>query len=51
MLLKKLKSVLMVVVVVDMIALILEYPTIYLVIFSDGWSTYNIIELASELIH
>ncbi len=51
MLLKKLKSVLMVVVVADIIALILEYPRIYLIIFTEGWSVYNIIELASELIH
>jgi hypothetical protein len=51
MLIKKLKLVLMVVVVADIIALIFEYPTIYLAVFTQGWSTYNVIELVSEVIH
>jgi hypothetical protein len=51
MLINKLKLTLEVIVVADIIALIFEYPTIYLVIFADGWSTYNVIELVSELTH
>jgi hypothetical protein len=51
MLIKKLKLALAVVVVADIIALIFEYPIVYLVIFTDGWSTYNVIELVSESIH
>jgi len=51
MLIKKLKLALMVVVVADIIALTFEYPTIYLVVFTEGWSTYNVIELVSVLIH
>ena len=51
MLINKLKLALGVVVVADIIALIFEYPTIYLVISTDGWSTYNVIELVSEFIH
>ena len=48
---KKLKLALIVVVVTDIIALIFEYPTIYFVVFTEGWSTYNVIGLVSELIH
>jgi hypothetical protein len=48
---KKLKLALLVAVVADIITLSFEYPIIYLVIFTDGWSTYNVIELVSELIH
>jgi hypothetical protein len=51
MLINKLKLVLEVVVLADIIALIFWYPTIYLVISTDGWSTYNVIELVSELTH
>ncbi len=51
MLIKKLKLVLLVVVVADIITLIFEYPIIYFSIFTHGWSTYNVIELVSELIH
>jgi hypothetical protein len=51
MLINKLKLALGVVVVADIIALIFKYPTIYLVISTDGWSTYNVIELVSELTH
>jgi hypothetical protein len=51
MLINKLKLTLEVIVVADIIALIFEYPIIYLVIFTDGWSTYNVIELVSELTH
>ena len=51
MLIKKLKLALIGVVVADIIALSYEYPLIYLVIFTDGWSTYNVIELVSEFIH
>jgi hypothetical protein len=40
----------MVVVVADIVALIFEYPTIYLIVFTGGWSTYNVIELVSVLI-
>ncbi len=47
MLIKKLKLVLIVVVVADIIALILEYPRIYFIISADGWSTYNVIEFIS----
>jgi hypothetical protein len=51
MLIKKLKLALIVVVVADIIALIFEYPIIYFLIFTGGWSTYNLIELVSEFIH
>ena len=51
MLIKKLKLALLVVVAADIIALILDYPMIYFIIFSRGWSTYNVIELVSKLIH
>jgi hypothetical protein len=51
MLIKKLKLVLIVVIVADIIALIFYYPMIYFVIFTDGWSTYNIVELVSKYIH
>jgi hypothetical protein len=48
---KKLKLALIVAVVADIIALIFEYPIIYIVVFTQGWSTFNIIEVVSELIH
>ncbi len=51
MLIKKLKLALIVVVVADIIVLSFEYPIIYFVIFTKGWSTYNVIKLVSELIH
>jgi hypothetical protein len=51
MLIKKLKLALIVVIVADIIALIFEYPIIYFVIFTEGWSTYNVIELVSKFIH
>jgi hypothetical protein len=51
MLIKKLKLALIVVLVADIITLIFEYPAIYLIIFTNGLSTYNVIELVSEFIH
>jgi hypothetical protein len=48
---KKLKLALIVVILADIITLIFEYPAIYLVIFTAGLSTYNIIELVSGIIH
>jgi len=51
MVIKKLKLALIGAVVADIIALIFEYPIIYLAIFAHGWSTYNVIELVSGLIH
>jgi hypothetical protein len=39
----------MAVVVADIIVLIFDYPMIYFVIFSKGWSAYNVIELLSGL--
>jgi len=41
---KKLKLVLIVAVVADIIALIFEYPIIYNIICASGWGTYNVIE-------
>ena len=46
MLIKKLKLVLLVAVVADLIALILEYPSIELGAFNLGPSAYDIIHLA-----
>ena len=51
MLIKKLKLVLIVVVVADIIALIFDYPIIYSGAFSLGFDIYNIIELVSKHIH
>jgi hypothetical protein len=48
MLIKKLKVALMGAVVADIIALIFEYPKIYLGAFSLGCSSYNIVELVSR---
>jgi hypothetical protein len=48
---KKLKLALIAVVVADIIVLIFDYPMIYFVIFTGGWSTYNVVELASKFIH
>lgn len=45
---KKLKLALTGAVVVDIIALIIEYPKIYLGAFSLGCSSYDIIELVSR---
>jgi hypothetical protein len=45
MLIKRLKLALKVAVVVDIIVLIFEYPTIYFGAFSLGLSTHNIIEM------
>ncbi len=45
MLIKELKLTLIVVVVADLIALILEYPSIELGAFNLGVSAYNIIQL------
>jgi hypothetical protein len=50
-LIKKSKLALLVVVVADIIALILDYPIIYFGAFSMGWDTYNIIELVFRHIH
>jgi len=46
MFIKKLKLALLVAVVTDLIALILEYPSIELGAFNLGCSAYNIIHLA-----
>jgi len=51
MLIKKLKLVLIVVVVADIIALILDYPIIYSGAFDLGLDTYDIIELVSRHVH
>jgi hypothetical protein len=51
MLIKELKLALIVVVVADIIALIFEYPTIYFAVFTLGWSSYDVIQLVSMLIH
>ncbi len=51
MLIKKMKLVLLVVVVADIITLILDYSTIYAGVFTWGWSTYNLIEFVSMLTH
>ncbi len=48
MLIKKLKLALIVVVAANIIGLILEYPRIYNTFFPDPWTTYNVIQLASE---
>jgi hypothetical protein len=51
MLIKKLKLALIVVVVADIIALIFDYPAIYLGAFSLGGSTYNLTGLVLKHIH
>ena len=51
MLSEKVKLALTLAVVADVIALICEYPTIYFGIINYGWSTYNVIELVSGIIH
>jgi len=48
---KKLKLVLIVAVVADIVALIIDYPAIYIGAFNLGFDTYNIIELVSKHIH
>ncbi len=44
-LIKKLKLLLIAVVIVDLIALIFKYPTVYLGAFILGWSTHDLIGL------
>ena len=51
MLIKKLKLVLIVVIIGDIITLIFEYPTIYFTVITQGWSSYNLIELVSMASH
>lgn len=51
MLIKKLKLVLIVAVVADIIALIFYYPEIYFVAITLGLDTYDIIELVLRHIH
>jgi hypothetical protein len=45
---KKLKLALIVAVVADIITLIFDYPMIYGIMFTGGWSNYNVIELVSK---
>ena len=51
MLIKKLKLVLIVAVVADIIALIFYYPEIYLGAFNLGLDNYDIIELVLRHVH
>jgi len=48
---KTLKLVLIMAVVADIVALIIDYPAVYIGAFDLGFDTYNIVELVSRHIH